>query len=341
MLIGDMFGFVPEKDMFYDILLETARRNRVHPPREYLDGLKWDGVPRMDRWLIDYGGAEDTEFIRAVGSLWMVAAVRRLRRPGCKFDELLVLESPQGTNKSTALRILAVNDDWFHDDFPLGKDGKQVIEATQGKWIIEAAELHGMSSSKVEQLKGQLSRQVDSARLAYGRLPTDVPRQFVVCGTTNSSQYLTDPTGNRRTWPIAVKKFDLQGLRRDRDQLWAEAAAREAEGASVHLPEPLWHVAAVEQEQRVENHPFVAQFEGLLRGLDNCKFVCADAWELLGLQPAQMTQANQTHIGNSLRSLSWERKRLRVGGVPTWCYAKGSGAKLLTAYEIKTQGVPF
>jgi predicted P-loop ATPase len=342
MLIAERFQFMPDKDMFTDVVLDLARQHTFHPVLDYLDGLKWDGVKRIDRWLIDYGGAEDTPFNRAAGALWSVAAVRRVQSPGCKFDELPVGEADQGTNKSSALRILAVKDEWFSDYFPLGKDGKEVIEATQGKWIIEAAELHGMSTAKIEQLKAQLSRQVDSARLAYGRLPTDVPRQFVAFSTTNSNRYLTDPTGNRRFWPVKVQRFDLEALRRDRDQFWAEAAAREAEGVSLHLPEELWPVAAVVQAARVEDHPFVAQFEAMLGDLDNCRFICAEAWDLLGLQPGHMTQANQVNIGNSLRSLGWERKRLRVYGKNQWCYVKGDGERLISAHEIlRPKDVPF
>jgi hypothetical protein len=339
MLIGERFQFLPNKELFVDVVIDLARQNKVHPVREYLDSLRWDGQQRIDHWLHAYGGAQDNEFNSVVGAIWLQAAVRRIRLPGCKFDQLMVWEGEQGNNKSTALRILAVKDEWFYDDFPLGKDGKEVIEATQGKWIIEAAELHGMSTSNVEQLKGQLSRQVDSARLAYGRLPTDVPRQFIAAGTTNGSQYLSDPTGNRRFWPVPIKRFDLEALRRDRDQLWAEAAAREAQGLSLFLPERLWPKAAVEQRARVENHPFVDVFEAALAKFPTGKFPCADAWTILDLAPAQKTQANQTHIGASLRTLGYERKRSRVDGVPTWCYVKGNNPRLILVERCKDIGL--
>ncbi|WP_439396571.1 VapE domain-containing protein [Bradyrhizobium sp. PMVTL-01] len=333
MLIGERCGFLPEKELFFDVVVDLARQNKVHPVREYLDELRWDGIERIDRWLQTYAGAEDNEFNRVVGALWLQAAVRRIRRPGCKFDEMPVLEAGQGEGKSTALRILAVKDEWFLDDFPLGLDGKRVIEATQGKWIIEAAELHGMSTAKVEQLKSSLSRQEDQGRLSYAKLTTIVARQFVVAGTTNSSQYLTDPTGNRRFWPVTVQKFKLDDLRRDRDQLWAEAAVREARGESIHLPPPLWPKAAVVQKIRVEVHPFVHIFEAELSQFPTGKFPCAHAFTILGLGPAQMTQANQAHIGASLRSLGWERRRLRVRKANTWCYVKGKNPRLIEVYR--------
>ena len=148
------------KAFFEHVVADFAHHHSYHPVRDYLDGLVWDGVPRIDTWLIDCGGAEDTEFNRAVGGLVLKAAVRRIRRPGVKFDEMLVLESPtQGTDKSTALQALMPEVTWFNDYLPLGATPKEVMEHTKGKWVIEAGELHGMAAKTVNQLKGFLSRQ--------------------------------------------------------------------------------------------------------------------------------------------------------------------------------------
>jgi Virulence-associated protein E/RepB DNA-primase from phage plasmid len=333
--IQEKWDFLPDRTTLSELAISIALRNRFHPVREYLDSLKWDGEPRIDRWLKTYGGAEDSPYTRAVGLHWLTAAVRRVRQPGVKFDELLVLESPQGTNKSTALRILAVRDEWFSDNVVLGSDSKKVIEGTQGNWIIEAAELHGMSAAKSEQLKSFLSRQVDKARLSYDRLPKSVQRQSVFVGTTNSKHYLNDPTGNRRIWPVKIKEFDLEQLRRDVDQLWAEAAAREATGVDIHLEEALWKAAAVEQEARVEMHPFVDAFEDALGGLRG-KFKCTDAWTILDLQPPHHTQRNKADIGTSIRSLGWERAKRMVDGDQKWYYVKGGQPERLI--EVKRSG---
>ena len=204
--IESRWRFLPGKDIFYDVVGDMARLNSFHPVREYLDGLSWDGVPRLDKWLTTYGGAEDTKYTNAVGSLLCIAAVRRVRQPGCKFDEMVVLESPtQGTEKSTTLATLAVYPSWFSDDLPLNIKGKEVIEALRGRWIMEAAELSGMSKSTIEHLKAFLSRQVDRARMAWGHIPAEVPRECVIVGTTNHEVYLKDTTGNRRYWPVRVK----------------------------------------------------------------------------------------------------------------------------------------
>src|SRR5262249_61174474 len=132
------------------------------------------------------------------------------------------------------------------------------IEAVSGHWIVEVSELQGMRKSDIDKVKAFLSRNTDRARMSYDRTVTEARRQCVIIGTTNSEQYLRDLTGNRRFWPVRIERFDLEELKRDRDQLWAEAATREATGDSVHLPERLWAAAAKEQQQRVIENPFVS-----------------------------------------------------------------------------------
>jgi predicted P-loop ATPase len=141
-LIEETYSFLPSKVLFEDVLIDIAHQNRFHPVRDYLDGLTWDGVPRIDNWLVTYAGAEDTPFNLAVGRIFLIAAVRRVRRPGCKFDTMLVLKSPaEGKNKSQAVQLLAAHEEWFADHLPLGADPKIVIEQCCGSWIIECAEL--------------------------------------------------------------------------------------------------------------------------------------------------------------------------------------------------------
>ena len=249
--ITDTCGWQPNRRNLQTVIVCDAQAQATHPVRAYLARLTWDGTPRLDRWLVTYAGAADTPYVRAVSALPLLAAVRRVRVPGTKFDELLVLESSQGTGKSSALRALCGVDEWFSDDLPLGVDAKLVIERTAGKWIIEAAELHGNRGRETETLKAFLSRQVDGpVRLAYGRFSVSVPRQFVLIGTTNHrTNYLKDGTGARRFWPVALDGFDVEALARDRDQLWAEAVSASRQ-ASIRLSSALWADAAVEQEAR-------------------------------------------------------------------------------------------
>jgi predicted P-loop ATPase len=256
----------------------------------------------------------------------LVAAVRRIRKPGCKFDEMLVLESDQGTDKSSALKALAVNESWFSDDMPLNVTGKEVIERQRGRWIIECAELKGMRKGDLEHIKAFLSRQTDRARLSYDRLTTEVPRQSVFFGTTNSSKYLRDVTGGRRFWPVAVTKFDLAALTHDRDQLWAEAVAREAKGESIRLDPLLYDAAAVEQKARSVDDPFREQLEHVLDGHTG-KLLNADAWEIVGVPIGQRTQEHNARMGEAMKSLGWERTEARIEGRKRNVYARGSKAE--------------
>ncbi len=332
--VEETFRLKVGKDRFWTIVEDMAMQNRRHPVREYLAGLRWDGRPRLDRWLVDYMGAEDSEYARAVGRIVLLAAVRRARDPGCKFDEMPVLEGPQGTRKSLAIATLAVRAEWFSDDLPLNAKSKEFIEATIGKWIVEAGELKGMRRSDVESLKSCLSRQVDRARMAYGRLPIERARQFVMIGTTNSERYLRDNTGNRRFWPVRVGEVRLSELRADRDQLWAEAAAREAQGESIRLDPALWSAAGEQQEQRRIEDPFVQRLEDVLG--DRCGVLLAeDVWRLLAVDADRRTQDQNQRVGEAMRELGWQRTRRRVDGLMRYCYARGDGPRL----EPKDDGV--
>jgi len=228
--------------------------------------------------------------------------VRRVRRPGVKFDEMLVIESDHGKNKSMALAALAGNPEWFSDDLPLDADSKKIIEQVAGKWIVEVAELSGLTRSKVEHLKAMLSRQYDRSRLAYDRLTTERPRQFVQIGTTNHTVYLRDSTGNRRFWPVKIVKFDVEMLTRDRDQLWAEAAAMEAAGASIRMDESLWREAGDEQERRAVDDPWYELLDEALGDITG-KLRTHDAWRIVKLQPGQRHQEHNTRMGQAMAAL--------------------------------------
>ena len=332
-LIYDSFGFDPPTNVVHDAVQTLANHHRFHPVCDYLGSLVWDGQPRLDNWLTTYAGVEATPFVRAVGSLTLIAAVRRVRQPGVKFDEWLIMEGEQGSGKSQALQILAGNPKWFTDQKIIGLTGKEAIEAISGKWIIEAAELHGMKNSDVEGLKSFMSRDTDRGRMAYARTPTEGERQCIVIGTTNSDKYLRDLTGNRRMWPVVTTKFDLEALKRDRDQLWAEAAFREAEGGSIRLPEELWPAAAEQQRQRVVENPFIAILDEVLRepsksifGEDgklvrtemgepmNGIITKENLWTLVGVRPASRSQYLGEQLNAAMKELGWVETRNRVGG---------------------------
>lgn len=321
--IDETFKWLPAKEFFEDVVKDTARKNCFHPVRDYLDELVWDGTPRIDGWLSTYFGAKASPYTNAVGRLWLIAAVRRVREPGCKFDEMIVLESDQGKDKSTALAVLAVKEEWFTDNLPLNADPARTIESISGRWIIEVAELQGGRKSEVEHVKAMLSRRIDRARLAYGRLPSEYPRQCVFAGTTNNQKYLRDQTGNRRFWPVAIGKIDVARLKSDRDQLWAEAAALEAKGESIRLDPSLWQDAAVEQDQRREDDPFLMSLSEHLGTLTG-KIRVTEVFELLGIPMHMRTTDQNTRVGMAMKALGWEHVQRRFGGNPEWAYVKGT-----------------
>jgi hypothetical protein len=342
--IEKRFGFRPTKEFFFDYIEEIARRNSHHPVLDYLDGLAWDGVPRLDTWLFDYAGIrgkdaddERSKYYRAVGRLILVAAVRRVRDPGCKFDEIVIFTSNvQGMEKSSALEILAVRPEWFTDSVSLRARDKEAIEQLQGKWIIEVPELVGKTEAAVEHIKSFLSRNTDRARLAYGRLTTEARRQCVFFSTTNEQVFLVDSTGNRRFWPVFEAKFDTEKLKQDVDQLWAEAAAAEAGGESIRLDKSLWAAAAEAQEEaRVQD----SWIEDLADELGDMKGMirASSVWKILGVKPAAKKPGDDKRMGSAMRELGWERKLKRFGlPVPLWTYQKGSeGERQLEIHVIR------
>lgn len=303
------FNLVASETKTQRVLEDLARRTPRHPVKEYLAGLTWDKKKRIDKWLITYGGADDTDFVRAICPIVLIAAVRRIRKPGCKFDEMLILESEQGWNKSTALRALCPREEWFTEDVSLGLSAKETIEQTGGCWIIEASELKGIKGRGQDRLKTFLSRQKDGpVRLAYEKLPIEVPRQFIIIGTTNTkSGYLKDMTGNRRYWPVLVESFNIDKLKRDRDQLWAEAAAREAGGESIRLNRNLYSEAEMEQEARRGEDPWEEILYAKYKDENEVSY--AQAYDLLSIPTERLSRDIQERLHHVMQKLGFEKNR--------------------------------
>jgi len=328
--IAEKYGIRFTRDDIREHASLAARDGRFHPVRNYLAELKWDGTPRIERWLIAHAGAQDTPFVRAVSRLMLIAAVRRVRQPGCKFDTMLVLEGGQGVGKSSALKVLAKEEGWFSDQLPLGEDERKTVEALSGKWIIESGELAGLRKGEVEKVKAQISRSVDRARMSYARTAEDYPRQCVFFGSTNNEEYLTDPTGSRRFWPVKVTSFNIDGLRTEVDHLWAEAAHAEAEGVSLVLPSALWSDAKAEQDKRNVSDawedalaPLLGEWTGRIRSLD--------VWPMLGLTVDKVGESQKRRIAQVMKTLGWERSTQRYPGAgAVKCFKKGVSTHWIT-----------
>jgi predicted P-loop ATPase len=226
----------------------VAAANRFHPVRDWLGSLKWDGEKRLDRWLVDAFGVPDDSYHSDVGVSFLLAAVRRVRQPGCKFDHMPVLEGAQGMGKSTAVKTL-FGPEWFTDSLPAALESRDAALGLQGVWVAEFGEIEQIIRTEVEVIKAFLSRAVDRFRAPYGRSFLEYPRQSVMIGTTNEGDYLRDATGNRRFWPIRCTKADAEWLQANREQVWAEAACREASGEDHWLTE----TTAINDAQKIQS----------------------------------------------------------------------------------------
>jgi hypothetical protein len=312
--IAQRYNLDPGTTNTFDAAVQECLQDSFDPVADYLDSVTWDGVPRVRSWLAGYMGASDTTLNAAIGGLMLVAAVRRVRQPGCKFDQILVLISDEGKNKSSAIEILAGSGN-FSDQTILTLDDKGQQEALSGVWLYEIADLAGMSKADTEKVKAFASRRVDRARPAYARARVDKPRRCVFFATTNHSTFLKSQTGNRRFWPVEVGRIDLGALARDRDQLWAEAAAIERRGVSLILPEGLWGEAKQLQDARQDVDPWdelLAHIKGKVdvrpdaRGNEE-RITTRDLLEQhLAIKADRLTEQHPRRLAYVMRRLGWQ-----------------------------------
>ena len=313
----------------------VAKDHSFHPVRAYLDSLKWDGNERIDSWPSRYLGVKFDDYSAAVGARFLIAAVARIYRPGAKADCCLILEGPQGSKKSTALRTLA--GEWFTDEIA-DFGSKDAAMQTSGVWIIEIAELDSMTRSDVGRIKAFMSRSTDRFRPPYGKRLVHSPRQCVFAGSVNHSTYLRDETGGRRFWPVACTQISVDDLERDRHQLWAEAVARFREGAIWWLDtEDLNLLAAREQSDRYEGDPWDEPIAAWLlkpfprhdppghpiepfTSTTESVTVVDVLNHCIGKRQDQWTQSDKNRVARSLRSMGWERYKERCGEKRTWRY---------------------
>jgi len=237
-----------------DALKTILMDNRFHPVRQYLGGLMWDGVQRLDTLFIEYLGADDSEYVRAVTRKAFCAAVGRVMKPGIKFDNMIILSGPQGIGKSYILSKLGGA--WFNDSIN-SLQGKEAYEQLQGSWLIELGELKVFKNSSPEAIKQFISKTHDNFRAPYERRPKTHPRQCVFFGTTNDHSFLSDVTGNRRSWPIETSGEATKDVFKDLtdieiENIWAEAVYLFEKGETLYLDKRLSELASQIQEEHFE-----------------------------------------------------------------------------------------
>lgn len=261
--------YVASEKNVEDAVIQLCELHSYHPLKNYLRSLTWDGKPRLDKFLVDIGGAEDTKYTRAVTRCFFIAAVARVMQPGCQFDHVLVLEGGQGIGKTSLLRILGGE---FYGDVLIDPHNKDTFTSIQGKWIIELSEMEVMRRAEMAALKAFITRLTDDYRPPYGKVNVKQPRQCVMAGTVNpdGAGYLNDITGNRRFWPVELRRVDLAQAQRVRDQVWAEAVHRYNQGERWYIhDEELIKEAATQQARRQLEDPWEDALETFLQQMGN------------------------------------------------------------------------
>lgn len=301
---------IRSKELIFDCLQEEFKRNSYHPVKEYLSGLEWDGIMRLEMMLIKYLGAENSEYSRLITKKAFTAGVARILEPGCKYDSILTLTGAQGLGKSTVFRLMGK--DWFLDSLQ-DTHSKDALQTIQGNWIIEIAELSAMRKSEIESFKNFITNTVDKYRPSYGRRLVERPRQCIFFGTTNEEVFLKDATGNRRFWPLKVTRKmtpkDIEEFNTLVDQFWAEAKHYYEQKETLYL--------TAEEEEKANTSRLLFLDEDSRKGMieeyldikisinwkektinDRCEFI-------------QKELNNETQYGTVVRN--------RISAIEVWC----------------------
>lgn len=307
-------GMTPKTNDVGKVIVRVAQHNSYNPVMDGFKALKWDSINRLQRgtqapWMTYYLGADDTEINRLFGMKWLIAGVARTFQPGCKMDTMLILEGEQGLRKSTALRFLAdaVADGIFTDEMsdPNSKDaGLQM----QGRLIVEISELDSFRKADVRQIKSWLARQVDRFRRPYGKIVEDFPRSGIIAGTMNPSGtgYFQDASGARRFWPVMLNGIDLQALKQDAPQLWAEAVHLYHQGFTWWLDKEEEDLARSVQAVRYEDDPWSELIDKMLTG--SSRITLNEIMQNLDIAKEKRSTVYTRRIASHLHTKGWIRR---------------------------------
>jgi predicted P-loop ATPase len=291
-----------------------AKETRYHPLRDWMDSLEWDGRPRLaggvhlgetlSPFALRYLGAEATEYNVAVTTMFWISMAARVMEPGCKADYMLILEGRQGSGKSTFCQV--VGGEYFSDSLP-DLRVKDAFMHLRGRLLIEIPEMAAVSRAELAVMKSFVTRTEERYRPSHGRLEVTEPRQCVFIGTTNKSEYLRDPTGARRFWPIKTGRIDIEATQRDRDQLFAEAVQRYRTGENWFPDNEFERVyIAPQQEARYETDAWEDSIGSYLAS--KTKVLVKDvAREALRLGEDRIGTSEQRRITTIFERLGWER----------------------------------
>lgn len=323
------------KENIVDATFATAYENRFNPVHKYLDMCmkNWDGVERLDNWLFDLCGAtfhdnediteeEERDYIKAVGSAWMISACARAVNAGCKVDTLLILEGLQGKRKSFFIDELA--NGWATELLVSVNRKKDALDQIMGKWIVEIPELKALKGDK-DGNKGFITLRADRERLSYNKFAKDYRRRCVFIGTTNETQYFKDDTGNRRYWPVLVTKCDIEELKKVRDHLWGEAFIR-------YLKNERWYFDdEIESEKKILDTAEKIQgakleVDGMTQAvsdyaMDHKRVSTLEIWtNVFEGAKTGFDDKQQRRVAAILKSIGFERRKVKVAGKAKWMF---------------------
>lgn len=317
--------FSDQGEVGHQLIRVAMKYGSYDPVAEYLDALTWDGKPRIDAWLSDYCEVSPNDYVSKIGARWLISGAARGLEPGQKVDTVLILQGPQGFRKSTVLDIMG--GEWFSDS-PLDITNKDARITAATTWIIELAELSSLKQSGLDTHKSFLAGRRDKVRPPYGRADVTFNRHCVFAGTTNDYEFLIDETGNRRYWVAKVRrKIDIEPLRRDRDQLWAEAVHRFRAGERWWFDDDEQVIAdQVTNEHRAEN-PWAEKIiqEGKSRGpkpaADGAPDGAVKLMEVAGWLniPVADIDRHKGRVAAALRAAGYERAVFGPRRVAWWC----------------------
>ena len=325
--IADTYKLDVSAGIMHEIIVYVARELRHHPVRDWLEEIRWDGVPRVDTLLSYYAGCADTDLHRTLSRRFLISCVARVMQPGCKVDTVLILAGPQGYGKSTFFRALT-GAAWFRDS-TIDLRNKDAYMSLRGAWIYEMAELAAMRPRDAETVKAFLSAQVDHYRPPYGRTQVEQRRQCVFVGTTNEPSFLSDPTGARRFWPATVERMPrVSEVERDRAQLWAEAVVAYKRGERWWLEVNEDDALSEAHEQYQHEDPWVPKVERwLATNVSSGGFSIEDLLNDAIEKPAdRQMRGDEMRLGGILAGLGYVRSRVRRNGRRCYVWSRGESS---------------
>ena len=323
-----------------DAIKRAAEELGFDPVKDALNSFTWDGVERLDHWLVEYLGAADNSFTRQAGSKWLIGAVSRILQPGTKFDYMLVLEGKQGIMKSQALRALAeaLGPDTFMDRLSPLQTKDSMIELA-GKVIVEVAEMSGIRGAQAEAIKRFLSAQDDTLRMPWDRNPTRLKRGCVFAGTLNpdGAGWTDDATGGRRFWPVEVSEVNLDGLKQDAPQLWAEARARYDAGEQTWLADDVvLEMAHEEVMRRTSEDAWAAIIDEFIG--DKKRVSTDQILSELGVAVDRRTNTESARVSRHMTKRGWVVQFPKIAGKTVRQWGRPRDAGKVDLFDEDTDG---